>query len=64
MTDAGVYCHAGPEQAVASTKAFMAQVTVLLEIALRLGNGTSPLHKPLIHEIMELPKKSVYLGAS
>ena len=57
MTDAGVYCHAGPEQAVASTKAFMAQVTVLLEIALRLGNGTSPLHKPLIHEIMELPKK-------
>src|SRR5262249_15126457 len=39
MTDAGVYCHAGPEQAVASTKAFIAQVTVLLLIALHLNNG-------------------------
>src|SRR5262249_53546059 len=37
MTDAGVYCHAGPEQAVASTKAFIAQVTVLLLISLNLA---------------------------
>lgn len=37
MTDAGVYCHAGPEKAVASTKAFIAQVTVLCLIALKLS---------------------------
>ena len=60
MTDAGVYCHAGPEQAVASTKAFIAQVTVLTEIALMLsgyiGNNRSPLYKPLLHELDKLPK--------
>lgn len=58
MTDAGVYCHAGPEQAVASTKAFIAQVTVLLEIALYLNSGSSKLYKPLLAEIDALPKKA------
>ena len=33
----GVYLHAGPEIGVASTKAFTAQVTVLLMLALKLG---------------------------
>ena len=33
----GVYLHAGPEISVASTKAFTAQVTVLLMMALKLG---------------------------
>ena len=36
-TDAGIYTHAGPEIGVASTKAFTAQVTVLLMLALKLG---------------------------
>ncbi|MFH1850733.1 MAG: glutamine--fructose-6-phosphate transaminase (isomerizing) [Candidatus Neomarinimicrobiota bacterium] len=36
-TDFGVYTHAGPEIGVASTKAFTAQVTVLLMLALLLG---------------------------
>ncbi len=36
-TDCGVYTHAGPEIGVASTKAFTAQVTVLLMLALLLG---------------------------
>ena len=36
-TDAGIYTHAGPEIGVASTKAFTAQVTVLIMIALKLG---------------------------
>ncbi len=36
-TDAGVYTHAGPEIGVASTKAFTAQISVLLLLALRLG---------------------------
>jgi glutamine---fructose-6-phosphate transaminase (isomerizing) len=35
--DGGVYLHAGPEVGVASTKAFSAQVTVLLLLALYLG---------------------------
>ena len=57
MTDAGVYCHAGPEQAVASTKAFIAQVTVLLEIALKLSKG-SHLFKSLLAELDGLPGKA------
>ncbi len=58
LTDAGVYCHAGPEQAVASTKAFIAQVTVLTLIALHLSNGSTKLFKPLLKELDELPKKA------
>lgn len=58
MTDAGVYCHAGPEKAVASTKAFMAQVTVLTLIALHLSNGSSPKYKPLLKELEALPDKA------
>ncbi len=58
MTDAGVYCHAGPEQAVASTKAFIAQVTVLALIALHLSNGDTPLYKPLLKELAALPVKA------
>jgi len=58
MTDAGVYCHAGPEQAVASTKAFIAQVVVLLEIALFLGRDRSPLFNTLLQEIEALPDKA------
>ena len=56
MTDAGVYCHAGPEQAVASTKAFIAQVSVLTQIALYLSKGTD-LYRPLLSELDALPKK-------
>ena len=58
MTDAGVYCHAGPEQAVASTKAFIAQVTVLALIALHLSNGSSKLYKPMLAELDALPHKA------
>lgn len=57
ITDAGVYCHAGPEQSVASTKAFIAQVTVLAEIALHLSQGRTPLYKPLLEELAVLPEK-------
>jgi glucosamine--fructose-6-phosphate aminotransferase (isomerizing) len=58
MTDAGVYCHAGPEQAVASTKAFIAQVTVLALIALHLSDGNSPLYRPMLEELAALPAKA------
>jgi len=56
MTDAGVYCHAGPEQAVASTKAFIAQVTVATLIALHLSDGSTRLFKPLLEELDKLPQ--------
>lgn len=57
ITDAGVYCHAGPELSVASTKAFIAQVTVLSEIALFLSKNSSSLNKKLAEEILDLPNK-------
>ncbi len=38
-TDAGVYNHAGPEVGVASTKAFLSQVTVMTLLALFLGRA-------------------------
>ena len=56
MTDAGVYTHAGPEYAVASTKAFIAQVVVLIQIALMLA-GPNKLYRPLLKELIELPNK-------
>lgn len=58
MTDAGVYCHAGPEQAVASTKAFIAQVMVLLLISLNLSRERNDLYVPLMEEIDALPGKA------
>ena len=56
MTDAGVYCHAGPEKAVASTKAFVAQVTVFTLIALELSKNYGGYQK-LTNELDSLPQK-------
>jgi glutamine---fructose-6-phosphate transaminase (isomerizing) len=36
-THGGVYCHAGPEIGVASTKAFTSQLTILAQLTLLLG---------------------------
>lgn len=41
-TDCGVYTHAGPEIGVASTKAFTAQVTVLIMVAMVLAGDRLP----------------------
>jgi glutamine---fructose-6-phosphate transaminase (isomerizing) len=38
-THAGVYCHAGAEVGVASTKSFVSQVTILILIALLIGRS-------------------------
>lgn len=57
ITDAGVYCHAGPELSVASTKAFVAQVTVLTEIALFLARETSAKNIAIADELLQLPAK-------
>jgi glutamine---fructose-6-phosphate transaminase (isomerizing) len=57
-TDAGVYNHAGPEIGVASTKAFLSQVTVLALFALFLGRQRSlslVMGQRIAKEIKELP---------
>lgn len=60
-THAGVYTHAGPEIGVASTKAFTAQVTVLVMMALLLARKKRTIPeeriKKLISELIDVPKK-------
>ena len=57
----GTYTHAGPEIGVASTKAFTAQVTVFILIALLLGRkkGTikDQFFRRLISELEDIPNK-------
>ena len=60
-THAGSYTHAGPEIGVASTKAFTAQVTLLMMLALRLahkrGSITNSRFHQLLHELDLIPEK-------
>jgi glucosamine--fructose-6-phosphate aminotransferase (isomerizing) len=60
-THAGVYTHAGPEIGVASTKAFTAQVTVLIMMAISLGLSRNVITvdqgKHLIEELLAIPDK-------
>jgi glucosamine--fructose-6-phosphate aminotransferase (isomerizing) len=60
-THAGVYTHAGPEIGVASTKAFTAQVTVLIMMALLVGRNNGTLsqakYESLIRELVDIPGK-------
>ncbi len=61
VTEAGVYTHAGMEIGVASTKAFSAQVTVLIMLALKLaflkGEIKKEEYKELIEELAAIPDK-------
>jgi glucosamine--fructose-6-phosphate aminotransferase (isomerizing) len=58
-TDAGVYNHAGPEIAVASTKAFISQLTVFALLTLLLGRERGALSegesKDMAQSIADLP---------
>jgi len=60
-THAGVYTHAGPEIGVASTKAFTAQVTVLIMMAILLGRKKGEInddrYNELINELANVPDK-------
>lgn len=60
-SDAVVYTHAGPEVAVASTKAFVAQITAIYLLGLQFGQvrGTlSPeLARALVTELQAVPDK-------
>jgi glucosamine--fructose-6-phosphate aminotransferase (isomerizing) len=57
ITDAGVHCRAGKERAVASTKAFVAQVIALAEIAQYLSKEKTAKHQQLMEEFLVLPDK-------
>jgi glucosamine--fructose-6-phosphate aminotransferase (isomerizing) len=59
-TDAGVYMHAGPEIGVASTKAFVSQLTLLLLMAVLLGRQrglSADDARALLAELEQLPEK-------
>ena len=60
-SDAVVYTHAGPEVAVASTKAFVAQITALLLLGLHMGRvrGSLPAEESAaaVLELENLPAK-------
>jgi glucosamine--fructose-6-phosphate aminotransferase (isomerizing) len=59
-TDAGVYNLAGPEIAVASTKAFTSQLTVLTLITVMLGrqrNMSASTGREILSELISLPEK-------
>jgi len=60
-TDAGVYTHAGPEIGVASTKAFTAQVTILILLALQIARKKGHLprstYQQYVREMELVPAK-------
>ncbi|MCE9540951.1 glutamine--fructose-6-phosphate transaminase (isomerizing) [Candidatus Kaiserbacteria bacterium] len=59
-TDAGVYNHAGPEISVASTKAFLSQLTVLALLAMFLGRRrgmSEEKGREIAKALKELPDK-------
>ncbi|MCH5721188.1 glutamine--fructose-6-phosphate transaminase (isomerizing) [Niabella hibiscisoli] len=62
---AGAYTHAGPEIGVASTKAFTAQLTVLMMIALKVGymKGTlsNEKYRRLLNELDAVPEKAAWV---
>lgn len=62
-SDAAVYTHAGPEVAVASTKAFIAQITALYLVGLHLGRVRGALSAAdeanAVQQLETLPEKMV-----
>jgi glucosamine--fructose-6-phosphate aminotransferase (isomerizing) len=60
-TDSGSYTHVGPEIGVASTKAFTAQVTVLLMLALSIAKERDTISEKdyldIINELGRIPQK-------
>src|SRR3989344_4043925 len=59
-TDAGIYNHAGPEVSVASTKAFLSQMTALALLTLFLGRTrkmSAKAGKEIARELLALPEK-------
>ena len=65
-SDAVVYTHAGPEVAVASTKAFSAQITALLLLGLHMGRVRGAIEDASVDvaELSALPEKIAKVLAS
>jgi glucosamine--fructose-6-phosphate aminotransferase (isomerizing) len=61
ISHAGAYTHAGPEIGVASTKAFTAQLVVLIMMALKIakekGTITDEYYSKLLFELEDIPEK-------
>ncbi len=61
-THAGSYTHAGPEIGVASTKAFTAQISVLIMMALMIaekkGSISNSLYRQLLVDLESIPDKA------
>ena len=59
-TDTGIYTHAGSEVGVASTKAFSCQISLLLLMALDIGNRMNTIeekrYKRVLKELSNLPE--------
>ena len=58
--NAGIYTYAGPERAVASTKAYFSQITALLLLSLFLGLRKDLTHqkiKEILKELILIPEK-------
>jgi glucosamine--fructose-6-phosphate aminotransferase (isomerizing) len=59
-SDAVVYTHCGPEIGVASTKAFTAQLAVLVLLALHIGRATGKVSvekcKEVLQDLIEIPQ--------
>ncbi len=62
-TDAGVYLRVGPEIGVASTKAFVGQVTVLTMIALYIGRRKYLSNEATAHYLSELEKIPAHIAS-
>ena len=59
-SNGGIYIHAGPEMAVASTKAFTSQITAFILISLYIGRMRDlslSMGKSIIKELQEIPDK-------
>src|SRR5450432_285938 len=65
ISHAGAYTHAGPEIGVASTKAFTAQLVVLVMVALKVayekGTVDQKRYMGLLKELQEIPEKAAVI---
>lgn len=65
ISHAGAYTHAGPEIGVASTKAFTAQLVVLIMVALKVGYDKGSIgqeqYMELLKELQEIPGKAAVI---
>ena len=61
----GAYTHAGPEIGVASTKAFTAQLAVLIMIALKIAHDKGTIDEErymhLLNELYQIPEKVAWV---